>query len=407
LKRLSSLFNRKGLPVADPMPVVQYVHAPIERVLYMAVRAFLLAVCCGIVAVCGLLLVRLISNVLYFNEWSVTAVSPIYHNLDVWVIALPVTGVLLGVLLLRKWKFLAPVSGMLNIGSGIPLGPEGIALSFGALSGRNIEVLTAAGIAAGFAGTFGTPLAAIILVSELLYKKFISNRIGFISLAAVTGAGVHALWFGIEPFFALPSFSFPSPAAIGLYALIGVVMGLSAAILVFVVQQLRSFMKGWYWPVVSAVAVGVVGCYAPEILGNGMEHTAMLLQGKVTLSLLISLSMIKFMLIIFVLGTRTVGGAVLPLISIGGALGILIALLLQMAFPGTPLNPSLAALAGMAALFAGVSRGWITAIVFALECTWQGEAVVPLLFACTISWIISGYMMKKETPFTQALPSIN
>lgn len=406
MKRLSSLFNRKGLPVADPMHAIQYIHAPIERVLYMTVRTFLLAVCCGIVAVCALLLVRLISNVLYFNDWSVAAVSPIYHNLDIWVIALPVTGVLLGVLLMRKWKFLAPLSGILNIGSGIPLGPEGIAMSFGALSGRHVEVLTAAGIAAGFAGTFGTPLAAIILVSELLYKKFVSTRIGFISLAAVTGAGVHALWFGIDPFFVLPSFSFPAPAAIVLYALIGVAMGLSAAILVFVVQQMRAFMKGWFWPVASALAVGVVGCYAPEILGNGMEYTAMMLQGKITLSLLISLGMIKFMLIIFVLGTRTAGGTVLPLISIGGALGILIALLLQMAFPGTPLNPSLAALAGMAAMFAGVSRGWITAIVFALECTRQGEAVLPLLFACIISWIISGFMMKRETPVVQALPVI-
>jgi H+/Cl- antiporter ClcA len=106
--------------------------------------------------------------------------------------------------------------------------------------------------------------------------------------------------------------------------------------------------------------------------------------------------MIRFILILFVLGTRTSGGIVLPLISIGGASGILIALLLQLVFPGTPLNPPLAALTGMAALFAGVTRGWITAIVFALECTWQGEGIFPLLLACTISWIISGWMMKKE-----------
>lgn len=406
MKYFSSLFSRKGLPVADCMPIEQYVHAPIERVLYMIMCTFILSVSCGIVAVGAILLVRFMSNVLYFNDWSVAAVSPIYHNLDVFVIALPVAGVLLGVLLMRKWKFLSPVSSVLNIGTGIPLGPEGAAMSFGALCGRHVEVLTAAGIAAGFAGAFGTPVAAIILVSELLYKKFIVSRIGFISLAAIIGAGIHMLWFGMGPIFLVPSFGIPSLPAIGLYALIGVVMGLSGAILVFVVQQIRSFAKGWFWPVASAMAVGVAGCYAPEVLGNGMEHTAMMLQGKVTLSLLISLSMIKFMLIIFVLGTRTVGGLILPLLSIGGALGILIALLLQLAFPGTPLNPSLAALAGMAALFAGVTRGWITAIIFAIECTWQGEAIVPLLFACTISWVISGLMMKKETPGMQALPAL-
>lgn len=395
MKYFASLFHRKGLPVADCMPSLQYMHVPIERVLYMVMRVFILAVSCSIVAVGGLLLVRLISNVLYFNDWSVTAVSPIYHNLDITAIVLPVAGVAAGVLLMRKWKFLSPLSGVLNIGTGIPLGPEGIAMNYSMYTGEHHQLLLSAGVAAGFAAMFGTPLAAIILVSELLYRKFISKRIGYISLAAFVGAAIHMLWFGLEPFFILPSFAIPSIAAIGLYTLIGVVTGLHSAILVFVVQQIRSFANGWVWPIVSAAAVGYAGYHAPEILGNGMEYTAMMLQGKVTLSLLISLSMIKFLLVIFVLGTRTFGGIILPLLSIGSALGILSALLLQMAFPGTPLNPSLAAFVGMAALFAGVTRGWITAIVFALECTWQGEGIIPLLLACTISWCISGWMMKK------------
>lgn len=396
----ASLFHRKGLPVADSMPSLQFIHVPIERVLYMVMRVFILAVSCGIVAVGALLLVRLISNVLYFNDWSVAAVSPIYHNLDMTAIILPVAGVAAGVLLMRKWKFLSPLSGVLNIGTGIPLGPEGIAMNYAVLVGERHELLMTTGIAAGFAGLFGTPVAAIILVCELLYRKFISKRIGYISLAAFVAAAIHWLWFGMEPFFVLPSFAIPSIAAIGLYTLIGVVTGLHSAILVFVVQQIRSFANGWVWPVVSAAAVGFAGYHAPEILGNGIEYTAMMLQGKITLSLLISLSMIKFILIIFVLGTRTIGGMILPLLSIGSALGILSALLLQMAFPGTPLNPSVAALVGMAALFAGVTRGWLTAIVFALECTWQAEGIFPLLLACTTSWIVSGWMMKKNNQAT-------
>lgn len=406
MKYFASLFQRKGLPVADYTPSVQHMHVPIERVLYMVIRVFILAVSCGIVAVGGLLLVRLISNVLYFNDWSVAAVSPIYHNLDITAIVLPVAGVAAGVLLVRKWKFLSPLSGVLNIGTGIPLGPEGIAMNYSMYTGEHHELLITAGVAAGFAAMFGTPLAAIILVSELLYRKFISKRIGYISLAAFVGAAIHWLWFGMGPFFVLPSFAIPSIAAIGLYTLIGVVTGLHSAILVFVVQQIRSFANGWVWPVVSAAAVGFAGYHAPEILGNGIEYTAMMLQGKITLSLLMSLGMIKFILIIFILGTRTFGGIILPLLSIGSALGILSALLLQMAFPGTPLNPSLAAFVGMAALFAGVTRGWLTAIVFALECTWQGEGIFPLLFACTISWAISGWMMKKEAPVLQAPPLV-
>jgi len=55
----------------------------------------------------------------------------------------------------------------------------------------------------------------------------------------------------------------------------------------------------------------------------------------------------------------------------------------------------MAALAGMAAIFAGSSRAIFTSIVFAFETTLQPEAVLPLLACCSASYMVSILFMKQ------------
>jgi CIC family chloride channel protein len=53
----------------------------------------------------------------------------------------------------------------------------------------------------------------------------------------------------------------------------------------------------------------------------------------------------------------------------------------------------LAALVGMAAMFAGASRALMTSIVFAVEATGQASALLPLLGACTAAYLVSFLLM--------------
>ncbi|HXO75853.1 MAG TPA: chloride channel protein, partial [Puia sp.] len=63
-------------------------------------------------------------------------------------------------------------------------------------------------------------------------------------------------------------------------------------------------------------------------------------------------------------------------------------------FPSLEINPAMAALVGMAAMFAGASRALLTSIVFALETTGQSNGLLPILGACVAAYFISFFLMK-------------
>jgi CBS domain-containing protein len=62
----------------------------------------------------------------------------------------------------------------------------------------------------------------------------------------------------------------------------------------------------------------------------------------------------------------------------------------------------MAALVGMAAMFAGASRALLTSIIFALESTGQSTAILPLLGACIASYIVS-YFLLENTIMTEKI----
>src|SRR5205814_2079048 len=63
-------------------------------------------------------------------------------------------------------------------------------------------------------------------------------------------------------------------------------------------------------------------------------------------------------------------------------------------FPGAGLDLRIAALVGMAAIFAGASRALLTSVVFAFETTLQPLGLLPLLGGCTASFLVSSLLMR-------------
>ncbi|MNE33289.1 putative voltage-gated ClC-type chloride channel ClcB [compost metagenome] len=83
-----------------------------------------------------------------------------------------------------------------------------------------------------------------------------------------------------------------------------------------------------------------------------------------------------------------------PLLTIGGAAGAILGIMIGRIFPDAGISVSMAALIGMSAMFTGASRAYLTSIAFALETTMQSHALLPLLAACTASYMISFFFMK-------------
>jgi len=149
-----------------------------------------------------------------------------------------------------------------------------------------------------------------------------------------------------------------------------------------------------WWPALGAVAIGAIGYFAPHTMGVGYDNIQRLLTGTAPLQMVLSLCLLKYLSWSISLGSGTSGGTLAPLFTIGGALGVLLGSLLLKYFPACPINLPTAALIGMAAMFAGASRAWLTSIVFALETTGQINGLLPLLGACVAAYFVSFFLMK-------------
>jgi CBS domain-containing protein len=110
--------------------------------------------------------------------------------------------------------------------------------------------------------------------------------------------------------------------------------------------------------------------------------------------MLLSFGALKFLSWVIALGSGTSGGTLAPLFMIGGSLGALIGIGIGDVWPWFGIDPKIAALVGMAAIFAGSSRALLTAIVFAFETTRQPEALLPLLAGCAAAYLISALSMR-------------
>ncbi len=402
----------------------------------------------AVVAVAGiglLELIHLITNLSFHGRFSFHETSPDFSTFGWLAIFVPVLGGLAIGLIARfgspairghgipeamqgvmtggsriplKVALLKPLSTALSIGTGGPFGAEGPIIATGGAIGSLLgqwlphsaaerKILLSAGAAAGMTAVFGTPLAGVLLAIELLLFEFRSRSLLPVAMAAGTGMAVRG-WIG-EPFPMLP---LPSPEAPGPMlaigsVVIGIVSGIAAVLLTRALHAIEhAFEKlrfHWmWWPAIGGLAVGIIGWIDPRTLGPGYPNLRALLDGQLLLPALFTLAVFKFLSWSVCLGSGTAGGTLAPVMTIGGAIGALTAhaLLTVPGFEGFPLG--VAALIGMAAIFAGASRAFLTSVAFAFEATHSTAAFGPLLLGCAFAVLVSKWLMK-ETIMTEKL----
>ena len=197
----------------------------------------------------------------------------------------------------------------------------------------------------------------------------------------------------------MPFIAAPTAGALIVYVLLGSLIGVIASLVsksVYAVEDLfEKLPVHWmWWPAIGALAVGVTGYYAPFTMGVGYENIQSLLTGAVPLKMLFGLCFLKYISWVIALGSGTSGGTLAPLFTIGGALGALLGIVTLHYFPFLPINIATAALIGMAAMFAGASRAFLTSVVFALETTGQVNGLLPLMGACAAAYFVSFFLIK-------------
>jgi CIC family chloride channel protein len=420
--------------------------APVDRrTVLIAGLAILIALGAGLVAQLLTALIALITNVAFYHTLSLTPRSPGGAHVGAWILVIPVAGALIIGVMARygsaairghgipevmervlygesripaRVMVLKPISAAVAIGTGGPFGAEGPIIAtggaIGSLVGQVLHVsaderktLLAAGAAAGMAATFGSPISAVLLAVELLLFEYRARSLIPVALAAAAAMAVRVAFRGSGTDFAIGALAQAHGEALAFYTVIGALVGAAAAYitrLTYGIEDLFDHLPiHWaWWPAIGALFLGVIGYLQPRVLGIGYENIAAIINGDLVGTALAVFVVAKLLAWSIYLGSGTSGGTLAPLFTIGGGLGALLGSALAAAAPGANVDPRIAALVGMTAIFAGASHALLAAIVFTFEITRQPFGLLPLLAGGTAAYFVS-LLLNRNSIMTEKL----
>jgi len=281
---------------------------------------------------------------------------------------------------------------------GASVGREGTAVQMGGaladqitqrlkLSREERRIVLMAGIAAGFASVFGTPLAgAVFAIEVLVIGRLRYEAIVPCLIAAVVANAVAVIWGVQHTHYAIGVI--PSLSAWGMGAMVvaGAIFGLVGRAFAASTHALASAMgrriayaplRPFIGGVVIALAVWLIG--TERYIGLGIPVILESLRQPVSWYDACA----KFAFTVASLGTGFKGGEVTPLFYIGATLGNALAPVLHMPF-------ALLAGIGLVAVFAGAANTPLASTLMAIE-LFGVEIGVYAVLACGASYLFSSH----------------
>src|SRR6185312_15614553 len=283
-----------------------------------------------------------------------------FHHRDGWV--------------RKRVAWVKAIASILTLGTGGSGGREGptmqIGGALGSLCGRLLRVdvrerriLMVAGVAAGIAAVFRTPLGAALLAVEVLYRDdFESDALIPCVLASVTAYSVVISIFGESTLFAHPG-RFP-----------------------FIITHL------WLYGLLGG------GYGAVQIAVTGISWLPL---GWTGAALLLFLCLAKIVASSLTIGSGGSAGDFAPALVIGGLFGGAFGRAAQLLLHDPRIDPGAFALVAMGTFYGGVSHTPLSSLVLVCELAGSYDLLVPLMLAEGIAFIA----LRKRSLYTAQLPT--
>lgn len=325
----------------------------------------------------------------------------------------------------RRVIVIKALASVLTLGSGGSGGREGptmqIGGALGSLVGRVLRVsplerrvLMVAGVAAGISAVFRTPLGAALLAVEILYRDdFESEALVPAVLASVVSYSVVISIFGESILFAhAPKYEF-IPVHLPLYAMMAVVVALTAVVFVKMLRGVQRFsgklpVPSWARPAVGGLALGVLAVplimlaggargtpgAGLGILGGGYGAAQVAITGADWLpagwkavELLVLLGAAKLVATSLTIGTSGSAGDFGPSLVLGSLFGGAFGHAARIVTGDGRIDPGAFALVGMAAFYGGIAHVPLSALILVCELAGSYDLLVPLMLAEGIAFV--------------------
>jgi CIC family chloride channel protein len=339
----------------------------------------------------------------------------------------------------RRVAWVKLVASLATLGTGGAGGREGptmqIGGSLGSWVGRVLNVsvserriLMVAGVAAGIAAVFRTPLGAALLAVEVLYRDdFESDALIPAVLASVTAYSVVISIFGESTLFAHPG-RFPFVIShLWLYGVLAILVTLLASVFLTslrAVQGASALLKipEWAKPALGGVALG--GFCVPIILfigwrlaqpgqgvgllGGGYGAVQIAISGASWVpvgwagaALLLFLCFAKIIASSLTIGTGGSAGDFAPALVIGGLFGGAFGRAAQLIMHDPRIDPGAFALVAMGTFYGGVAHTPLSSLVLVCELAGSYDLLVPLMLAEGIAFVA----LRKKSLYRAQVPT--
>ncbi len=302
------------------------------------------------------------------------------------------------------------------IGSGGSAGREGPIVQIGSalgstlgqilhLSDNRVRTLVSCGAAAGIAATFNAPLAGVFFALEIIAGDFTAECFGGVVVSSIMASVVGRSAFGDMPAFTVFPYQLARHAELIFFVLLGIVACLVAQLFMRTLYYCEDLFEGMRlpWPataVIGGLGIGVTGLLFHEVFGVGYAAIDEAAFARYSIGFALCLLAAKILATSVTLGSWGSGGIFAPSLFMGAMLGLAFGKLMNLI--GSQTSPGAYALVGMGAVFAGTAHAPISAILILFELTRDYRLILPLMFACVISTILSR-LLERDSIYTWKL----